>query len=125
MIDIDRIRARYNAWYSGDLGTFGPGVNFDDSDAWAATQSENVMAFEIVREDVPALLAEVESLRTSLAFEVERLTEARDAWQAHFEATRDSRDLWRAEAEHLRAELKKEQQYRFLAETTDDTEETR
>lgn len=72
MVDLDRIRARHNAWYNGMADRF-PGLTDEYTLALARVDGdrqsfdEKAMAFEIAREDVPALIAEVEQLRAKLA----------------------------------------------------------
>lgn len=68
-IDLDRIRARHNAWYNGEISDFaglpeeGDAAFHSRFDALRQSLDEKTMAFEIVREDVPALIAEVDRLQ--------------------------------------------------------------
>lgn len=73
---LDDIRARYIAWYNTDATYDGTGEaewpdNLKHVESyeleWRASRRQRAMAHEIVREDIPWLLAEVERLNARLA----------------------------------------------------------
>ena len=75
-LDIEAIRARHDAWYGTEFGCdltesaeWHDDLRFVESYALDHKYSprQGAMAHEIVREDVPELLAEVERLRDLLA----------------------------------------------------------
>ena len=87
-IDMDTIRQRHNAWYNGDISDFaglpeeGEAAFHARFDALRQSFDEKAMAFEIAREDVPALIAEVDRLQhvriPELVAEIGRLHRMRD-----------------------------------------------
>ncbi len=102
IIDLDRIRARHNAWYNGEISDFAGLPEEVDAafrarfDALHQSLDEKTMAFEIVREDVPALIAEVERLRDvripELIAEIERLVRSRKLVMNYRRVIRRERD---------------------------------
>jgi len=102
MVDFDRARQRHNAWYNGEISDFvglpeeGGAAFYARFEALRQSLDEKTMAFEIVREDVPALIAEVERLQDKrvpeLTREIERLHNSRAMVMRSRQVIRRERD---------------------------------